>query len=95
MYFVITHFTKNKGTTDYFCHFLESKNEKYLLLKHPFQNESDLKSSELWEFDGTNKRILKKFKKSSSFIGEMIRNFLITFYISVRFLGKYKKVIAF
>ena len=95
MYFVISHFTKNLWTTDYLLEYFRKNKKKYLFLRHPFQTEKDLEYSELLEFDGEKEILLKQYKKINNFLFEMIRNEILTFYIALRYLFKYQKVIAF
>lgn len=95
MYFIVTHFTKNLWTTDYFTEYLRKNKISYIFLKHPFQSENDLLYSEVIEFDGKDEKIIWKYKKSQNFFFEMLRNFFLTFYISIKFFWKYKKVIGF
>ena len=95
MYFVISHFTKNLWTTDYLLEYFRKSKKKYLFLRHPFQTEKDLEYSELLEFDGEKGILLKQYKKINNFVLEMIRNEILTFYIALRYLFKYQKVIAF
>ncbi len=95
MYFIVSHFTNNRWTTDYFCDYLEKKWKKYFYLRHPFQFEKDLWYSELIEFDGKQKNIVKKYKKFKIFPLEMIRNFFLSLWLAWKWRKKYEKAIWF
>ncbi len=95
MYLIISHFTENKWTTDYFIDYLESKNKKYYYLRHPFNFETSLNYSELIYFDGKNKNIISKYKKSNNFLFDIIRNIFLSFYIWTKLSFKIDKIVWF
>lgn len=95
MYLVISHFTQNKWTTDYFLDYLENKQEKYYYLRHPFNFEQDLSYSELIYFDGKNKQTVWKYKKSNIFLLDIIRNIFLSFYIWIKLSFKIDKIVWF
>lgn len=78
---VVSHFTKNKGTTDYFLEHLRKNKIKYYYLRHPF-NFTDLQYSELIYFDGTKEEVLNKYKRSKNAILDLFRNFRVSKRIS-------------
>lgn len=95
MYFIISHFTNNLWTTDYLLQYFRKKETPYLFLRHPFQSEKELQYSELLYFDGKEEKILRRYTKYNNFFLEMIRNYFLTFYCSLRHLFFYKKIIWF
>ncbi len=95
MYLIISHFTENKWTTDYFLDYLKSKWEKYYYLRHPFHFENDLSYSELLYFDGKNITVVWKYKKFNSFLLDIIRNILLSFYIWIKLSFKTNKIVWF
>ncbi len=78
---IISHFTKNKGTTDYFLEYLRDKKIPYYYLRHPF-NFTDLEYSELIYFDSNKEEILQKYKKIKNSIIDLFRNFRLSYKIS-------------
>lgn len=95
MYFIISHFTNNKWTTDYLLKYLENNNISYYYLRHPFNFQKQLNYSELIYFDWKYKKIIWKYKKNNSFIFDLLRNFYLNFYLSIKLFRKYKKIIWF
>lgn len=95
MYLVVSHFTKNKWTTDYWLDFLEWKKISYYYLRHPFTNDDSITHSEIIYFDGNTKSIIATYKKLNSSILDMMRNYVLTLYIWWRFHNKITKVIWF
>ncbi len=87
MIFITSHFTKNKGTTDYFCEFLEKNNTDYYYLRHPFVDPT-LTDSELILFKSGQKTILTKIPIKNNFILNLINNFIATFRLSFKFKSK-------
>ena len=95
MILLVSHYTRNKGTTDFFRDYLISRNIKHYYLRHPFVFVDDLKYSELVYFDGKKEKTVSKYKKINNSILDMIRNFIISFYVSIKLNRKINKIFAF
>lgn len=95
MYLIISHFTENKGTTDYLLNYFERKKNSYYYLRHPFNFEKKLKFSELIYFDWENKKILRLYKKYDNYFLDLLRNLMLSFYISLKLSRKIDKAIWF
>lgn len=94
MLLLVSHFTKNKGTTDYFSDYLKNNSIPYYYLRHPF-NFTDLGYSELFFFDGKKEILLNKYGKIDNSILDLMRNFLVSFFVSLKLNKKIDKVISF
>ena len=95
MYLIIAHFTRNKWTTDYLLDYLRKNKKSYYFLRHPFWFEKDLKYSELIYFNWNNEKIIWKYKKCDNETLDLLRNFILNFYIWFKLIWKYKKIIGF
>lgn len=95
MYLVISHFTNNKWTTDYLLEYLKNNKKPYYYLRHPFNFEKDLNYSELIYFNLGDKKVVWKYKKFNNWMLDLLRNFILNFYISIKLLNKYNKIIWF
>ncbi len=95
MILIVSHFTKNKGTTDYFRDYLISKKVKHYYLRHPFTFINELLYSELVYFDGNKEKVISKYRKISIPALDMMRNFLVSFYVSLKLNKRVHKVFAF
>lgn len=95
MILIVSHYTKNRGVTDFLIQHLENKKLPFLYLKHPFYFE-DRRVSELVSIntDGEQK-ILLTIKKSKISIVSMIQDFFINLFVSVKMGKKVRKVIGF
>lgn len=94
MILIVSHFTNNKGTTDYFRDFLLCKNRPHYYLRHPF-SFTDIKKSQLIYFDGNKEVILKEYNKFNNEKLDLIRNFFLSLFIAFKYGKKIKKVFAF
>jgi|GEM_PF-1008449 len=94
MLLLVSHFTKNKGTTDYFSEYLKNNSIPYYYLRHPF-NFTDLRYSELVFFDGKKEILLNKYGKINNSILDLVRNFLVSLFISLKLNKKVDKIMAF
>lgn len=95
MYLIISHFTQNKWTTDFLVDYLKINKKPHYYLRHPFTFEKELMYSEVIFFDGKNEIVISKYKKSEKFLLDLIRNFLLTFYIWIKYSLKVDKIIWF
>lgn len=91
---IISHFSKNRGVTNYFTEYLEQIEKPYYYLRHPFNDES-LIFSELVFFNGKEGHIIKKFKRSENTMFDLMRNFLVSFYVLFFLRKKVSKIISF
>lgn len=94
MILVISHFTSNKGTTDYFVDYLKQRSLPFYYLRHPFVFTPENKS-ELIYFDGKNTKIVASFQKSKNEPVDLLRNLFLTAYLSFKLGKKIDKVFAF
>lgn len=94
MLLLVSHFTKNKGTTDYFSEYLKKNKIPYYYLRHPF-NFAELKYSELIFFDGKNEFLAGKYEKINNATLDLIRNAFVSVRISLKLSKKIDKVISF
>ena len=94
MILVVSHYTRNKGVTDFFLDHLESIGLPYMYLKHPLYFEN-IKFSELIYFDGFKCSVLLKIRKVNNLILSLIEDFVISIFISIKLGKRIDKVISF
>jgi len=93
MLFIVSHFAKNKGTTDYFRDFLISEKREHYYLKHPLPFTEENYSYLLF-FDGNNETILKKYRVSKNQLVSQVITPLITIF-ALSQSKNIRKIIAF
>jgi glycosyltransferase involved in cell wall biosynthesis len=91
---VVSHFTKNRGTTDYFLEHLRKNGTIYYYLRHPF-NFTKLRYSELIYFNGVEEEIKLRMKKAKNIILDLIRNYIFSFYVSLLLSFRVNKILCF
>jgi len=95
MILLVSHYTKNRGVTDFLIQHLENKKIPFLYLKHPFYFE-DKKVSELVciNTEGEQKVLLTARKSKVSLLS-MIQDFFINIIVSLKMGKKVDKIIGF
>lgn len=95
MILIISHYTKNRGVTDFLIQHIESKKIPFLYLRHPFYFEN-IKISELVDSKKDGKKIvlLKIIKSKVSFLS-MIQDLFINIFVSLKMGKKVNKIIGF
>jgi len=94
MMLIVTHYTPNRGTTDFLVDYLKAKKQPFYLLKHPFSFIKDSKSL-LYFFDGEKEKLVNSYFVPKFPLIEMIANFLVTFFVSLKLANKTKYLIGF
>lgn len=94
MILLVSHFTENKGTTDYFRDFLMKHGVEYYYLRHPFFF-ADSDFSELIRFDGKQESIERKYRKARHAILDLVRDFFVTLSVSYSLRKRIGRVFAF
>lgn len=94
MILVISHFTSNLGTTDYFLEYLRNKKKPYYYLRHPMPC-SGIGESELLYFDGTSVKIQSKHKSLTSPPLDYIRCVWLNLVTSFKLRKQIQKVFGF
>lgn len=94
MIVLVSHFTDNRGTTDYFRGFLKEKKVQHYYLRHPFFF-TNLTHSELIYFDGETEIVKGRYKKFRNPIIDLLRNFGVTLFVLLSIRNRAHKVFAF
>lgn len=94
MILINSHFSKNKGTTDFFIDFLSKKGESFYVLKHPF-DVSDKKEIELYFFVGEDYSLVSSYKKSDSFLFNLFKDLIISLWVSIKLRSKVTIIFGF
>lgn len=94
MILIVSHFTKNKGVTDFFVEFLEKQKKDFYVLKYPF-TFTDIKFSELYLYSDGRYSLIEKYKKNNNDIINLLKNFFISIKVSYILGKRVNKIIAF
>ena len=94
MLLINSHFSKNKGTTDFFVDFLLQQKRDFYLLKHPF-DMSESNFIELFLFKNGEQVLINKYKKINSNILNLLNDLFVSILISFKLNKKVKSVIGF
>lgn len=94
MILIVSHFTKNKGVTDFFIDFLLKKDQEFYVIKHPFTS-ADLQFSELILYKNGQSILVTKIKKTKSDLINLVMNFFVTLLFSLKLGKKIDVAIAF
>lgn len=94
MILIVSHFAKNRGTTDFFIDYLLKERRDFYLLKHPF-TFTDITVSELYLYSNGTPSLVGSYKKVNSDILNLIKDFFVSVLVSFKLRGRVDKVIGF
>lgn len=92
MRIVISHFTKNKGTTDYFLEYLQTEKLTYYCIKHPLPSAKRL-TSQLIYFNGNEQKLIKSYPALDFSVIGYIYNFALTAWLLLLILKKKSTIV--
>jgi len=94
MILIVSHYTKNKGTTDFLLDYLKFRKLPYMYLRHPFYSEN-IRFSELLYWNGKNEKTILKIWKINNPILVLAEDFLISLFVSIKLRKNVDKVLTF
>lgn len=97
MKLIVSYYTNNLWTTDYFLQNLKENWESYFYMRHPFHFEQDLKYSELVYYNASSKTdsIKLKFKKLQNIQLEILKNMIVNYIVSFYLISKIDSIYWF
>ena len=94
MILIVSFFSLNKGTTDYFRDYLKSHKISHYYLRHPFSHAGPSRS-ELILFDGVEDIIVQTFLQLSGELLDLMKDFITSLYISIKLGHRITEVYSF
>lgn len=95
MILVVSHYTKNKGTTDFLIDHLRMRRIPFYYLKHPFYFEERRVSELIYSSTDGKQKVLSKVKKSKKSFLDMVQDFFISLFFSIKLGRKVDSIIGF